>query len=312
MALSGRVGGIPKAELDRFDQYSSFPTINTMRISLTSALAVTTADVSSVAAPYLTPLSNAATGYGLITLWDGGRWKVFRTREITAQTTTAAGLATDTNYDLFAYSDLGTRDQVYLIHGPAWSSATARALSLEEKDGVFVWPGIPERLYIGTLRTYTSLGDTYFRDTASNRYVWNAFNRKARRMSAIDATNTWAYTIATWRQANATASNRVEYVVGLSEEPVRASVGVFAFQSGGADSAVGVGVDSTTVNSAQTYGWANSTQGAPQLAEYQGWPGIGYHALNWLEISAATGTTTWRGDNGVSYVQSGMVAEVMA
>lgn len=309
--IQSPVFGIANAERTKFDRHSSFPTVNTMRLSLTSALAVTTVDVASASTVYYTPLSNTATGYGLISLWEGGkssgRWRVRRVREIAVQGF-QDGLV-DKNYDVFVYSPSGRPDNVTAIFGGAWASDTARTIALEEKDGVFTWAGRPELLYVGTVRH--DFGGNAFNDTAAKRFVWNAFNRRRRRMSCVDTTNTWTYTTATWRQANAASANKVEYVCGLSEDLVRASARHWAVNAG-ADIGTGVGVDSTSVNSAQTYGWAASNQGAPQIGEYAGWPGIGYHYLAWLEISAAVNTTTWRGDNALTYVQSGMVAEVMA
>jgi hypothetical protein len=41
------------------------------------------------------------------------------------------------------------------------------------------------------------------------------------------------------------------------------------------------------------------------------YPGIGRHTLTWLEYSAATATTTWKGDNGgPTIMQSGIVGLV--
>ena len=61
--------------------------------------------------------------------------------------------------------------------------------------------------------------------------------------------------------------------------------------------AVGVGLDSTStmatdcVSSLQQALSSNLTA----TAIYAGLPGLGYHYLAWLEWSAASGTTTWRG-----------------
>jgi hypothetical protein len=75
---------------------------------------------------------------------------------------------------------------------------------------------------------------------------------------------------------------------------------------------VGVGIDSTTVNSAQNFlGQAFTTIAVAQRATYRGFVSIGYHAFNWLERGAASGTTTFYGDNGgAGLIQSGMRAMV--
>jgi hypothetical protein len=39
---------------------------------------------------------------------------------------------------------------------------------------------------------------------------------------------------------------------------------------------------------------------------YNGIPTVGYHYFQALEISAASGTTTWYGDDGTTYVLNGI------
>jgi hypothetical protein len=70
---------------------------------------------------------------------------------------------------------------------------------------------------------------------------------------------------------------------------------------------VGIGLDSTTVNSATiTEGRINSAS-SMAVAIYEGFPGIGQHTLVWLEYSNAAGTTTWYGTNGTAIImQIGM------
>jgi hypothetical protein len=72
---------------------------------------------------------------------------------------------------------------------------------------------------------------------------------------------------------------------------------------------VGVGIDSTSVNSAQlvTELQASGTEGLAQ-ARYKSWPGIGYHYAAWLEYtrSASGGNATWYGDAAVVPIASGI------
>jgi hypothetical protein len=77
---------------------------------------------------------------------------------------------------------------------------------------------------------------------------------------------------------------------------------------------VGVGIDSTTTNSAIVYGGYTQNSGTVEelTALYKGYPGLGYHKLTWLECGhgASTGTTTWY-SNSTGY-KSGMVGELAA
>jgi hypothetical protein len=84
----------------------------------------------------------------------------------------------------------------------------------------------------------------------------------------------------------------VEYVAGMVDELVTASVHTNASNSTSQIFiANGVGVDSTTVNSAQQYGAVTPVGFTMSTALYKGYPGVGYHALNWLEYSTVSGTT---------------------
>jgi hypothetical protein len=118
------------------------------------------------------------------------------------------------------------------------------------------------------------------------------------------------------RQARASAGNQLDYVVGVAADAVSAFFLCNASNSSGVVGAnVGIGVDSTSTNSATISGGVNirSDQQLELNAFYSGIPGLGRHYLAWLEYSQATGTTTWRGDGGTTDLeQSGIFGEVLA
>lgn len=181
--------------------------------------------------------------------------------------------------------------------------------------------------YLGTVRTTAASGtparggctEDSFNGGSQNggrRFLWNRYNRLSRPLGVRDAADSWTYTTATWRQANGAAGNKVEFVVGLIIDPVTATAKALTQVTANIRASAGVGIDSTNTNSAQLIGDVMSVAGAnvggSPLGVYAGYPGVGYHAVNWLEISGATGTTTWYGDDGLAYLQAGMNAEVMA
>ena len=274
------------------------------RLTLTAGTAVTTADVSAALVLYYVacPWMSNEIAFPSSTS-DGGRWY---TQKFFTPRMSLGTVAADTNYDVFAKP--GSND-IHLYYGPAWTSATARAVDLSYVDAVPVDSMDKRNIYLGTIRG-TALGQVD--DSAAKRFVWNVQNRVPRFMKAVDTTNTWTYTTATFRQANANAANQLDYVAGLSVEPVFARVSAWCVNTVGADTSVAIGIDSTSVDSSIVRGWAANTQGQPQLSEYAGWPGIGRHYIVWLEQSAAVGTTTWRGDNGIAAVQSGIVGHTYA
>jgi hypothetical protein len=215
------------------------------------------------------------------------------------------------NYDVYAYDSAGTP----ALEALAWTDNTSRATGLVKQDGVLVKSGDATRRYIGTVRLSRADG---FEDSGSRRYIWNYCNRVPRFLAVQETTDNWTYTTATWRPARGQTSNRVEFVLGQSEDPVRAWVWLAQHynNAGNAQAAVGIGVDSTSSNSAQLYG--GSTNYSPnnssenKTAFYEDYVAAGYHFLQWLEISQAMGTTTWRGRAGTpTMIQSGMMAVVL-
>lgn len=174
---------------------------------------------------------------------------------------------------------------------------------------------------VGTIRTTgTTTTEFSFGGASSSvggkAFVCNVYNQCLFDLIVIDTTDTWSWTTDSYHQADANSGNKVEYVASLAGSPVSASVFGAGYNSGSVVSLpVGVGVDSTTVNSAKGsigVSPAVNTTG-PTFAVYAGFPGLGYHALNWLERSPTTsGTTSWIGDSGTNYRQTNLSAKVWA
>jgi len=262
------------------------------RLTLTTATPVTTSDVTGAATIYFTPYNGDR-----IAVYDSTNWGLYTFSELSLSLT----LTSDKNYDVFIYDNQGT---LTLELSAAWTNDTTRADALYLQDGAYVKFDDVSRRYLGTIR---ASGTDTTEDSASKRYVWNYYNRVTKHMSVVDTTDSWTYTTATWRAANNSTANRVQYVVGLNEDEVIATVHATATNTAAVVS-VGVGVDSTSANSAQIYGALAVAYSEPE-AFYKGFPGLGYHFLQWLEISQAQNTTDWHGDNGVPDIeQSGLLA----
>lgn len=269
------------------------------RITLTSGTPVTTSDVTGATTFYVAPYKG-----NRIALYNGSAWII----STFTNTSISVPASTNTNYDVFAYDNAGTAT----FETVAWTNDTTRATALTTQDGVWVKTGATTRKYIGTIRTTGVSGQC--EDSTSKRFVWNYYNRVCRFLTCKDTTDNWTYTTATWRAANnstAVGTARVEVVIGVSEDAVQAVNEALAFNVG-ANAACGIGIDSTTTNSAQiNAGYLNNVL-TPLSAHYSGFPAAGYHYISRLEISQAANTTTWYGDNGVSYMQTGMNVELWA
>lgn len=284
------------------------------RLTLTTAVPVTSADVTGAGTLYYTPYVGDR-----ISLYDGTNWVPNTFTELSLALTLTSGK----NYDVFVWNNSGT---LTLATGTAWTNDSTRANALVRQNGVWVNNVAEGSMaqyrgrYVGTIRASGSntTEDSGFPavDTVPKRYVWNMYNRVRRPLVCRDSTNSWAYTTAAYRQARAATTNQIEFVIGLTEVPVKAHCRALADNSAGGNPnvAVGIGVDSTTVDSANLKGNEINVQNMhmPIEAYYQGYPALGFHYLAWLEYSDASGTTTWYGDSGVTIMQSGLEAEIWA
>ncbi len=269
------------------------------RLTLTTATPVTTSDVTAA-----TTLYYALYIGNRIALYNGSVWVGFSFSELSIS---LSGLTADTNYDVFCYDNSGTPT----LELTAWSSATARATALVRQDGVWVKSGATTRRYLGTIRITGTTGQT--EDSNAKRYVWNAYNQVRRNLLYQESGTNWNYTTATWRAYNNGTNNPYfRYVSGLGENPVRVLVHGLGGNSSGGQIAVGVGIDSPSSNSAQLMSGSANTGFLPMMSQYFGYPGIGYHQINMLEISQAVGTTTFYGTNGLTYERAGMTGEIWA
>lgn len=272
------------------------------RLTLTTGLPVTIADVIGATTIYCTPYKGKS-----IALYDGStRWNVRQSAEFSL----ALGTITSAlPYDVFCYDNAGIPTLEFL----AWTNATSRATNLVYQDGILSKTGALTRRYLGTFYTTST---TQTEDSAAKRDLWNYYNRVARTMLVQDSTDSWTYTTATFRQFRATATNQLEFIRGVDEDAVSCLVTGIATGQSNSNTIVGIGLDSTSAKATNSMTGSGNlvTGGTPQsmIAIYSGLPGLGRHLLVPLEYSTAAGTTTWYGDNGGAVTQSGISAQVMA
>lgn len=282
------------------------------RLTLTTALPVTVADVTAA-----TTVRYAPYKHNRVPLWDGTRWVLRTFTELTQllSDTTKSPAAAVANglYDLFVWNDAGT---VRLSRGPVWTGSSARGTGagtteLVRQDGKWVnaqaitnGPLANRGLYVGTIRTDGSINAV---DSFAKRWVWNCYNRTMRGVRALEATDSWSYSTQTIRQANGSTANQIDVVRGLDEDLLSAVVRVQMVSTVVGDAYVGIGLDSTTafvtgfINSSLTAIVANG----PQVmgCEWKGYPGLGRHAVTWLERGIGSGTQLWVGDSGAPTLQ---------
>jgi len=278
------------------------------RVTAQTGVAVPAADVAGAATVFYTPHL-----HDRVQLYDGTRWKWYTFAELSqalndAAKSPAAAVA-NTNYDMFVWDDAGT---VRCTRGPTWNagavagSDTARGTGANSteieffqgrwvnKNAVTNGPAARRGLYVGTIRTD---GASQVNDTKVKRHVWNTYNRARRDIKVTDATATWTYSLATFRQANNSAANQIDMVRGLNEDAVSVNAIAQANNSvsGGSNFGTGVGLDSTTTTSGLAGGGITTNVGMFTVASYDGLPGLGRHFLAWLERGAGSDVQNWNG-----------------
>lgn len=252
------------------------------RLTLSTGVAVTVTDVTAAETLYYTPYVSDK-----IVVFDGTNWKQYTFTERSIDIPDATGV-----YDVFIYDNAGT----LTLELTAWTNDTTRATALTTQNGVLVKTGALTRRYLGTAY-FTTAGNGQCEDSLANRYLWNYYNRRARPLRRLEATATWTYTTATWRQANAAAANQLCTVIGVAEDLLSIDVRGVAANASAATAYNGIGVGSTSANSATiTQGHELGTGAVvPVSASYNAIPAVGRQYYAWLEYSSAVGTTSFAG-----------------
>lgn len=257
------------------------------RLTGTTAVPVTTADVTGATSIFYTPYKG-----NRISLYDGTNWNIRTFTEITLALTCTASLP----YDVFAYDNA----TVVTLETLAWTNATTRATALALQNGVLSKTGALTRRYIGSFYCNSSANQTD--DSLAKRNLFNYYNRVTRAGYVTDATASWTYTTAAFRQANGSTANQIEIMVGVVEDAIDVRAQAEADNSANnADAQVGIGQSSTTTPITASFVGRGNLLGAVAagnqttlLATYAGLPALGRQTYVWLEYSEAVGTTTWR------------------
>jgi hypothetical protein len=260
---------------------ATLPMLADGRLTLSSNTPVVEPNASSATTLYYTPyLGNR------ITLYNGTVWAIYTFTERSI----AVPATSNTNYDVFIYDNSGT----LTLDLTAWTNDTTRATALTTQDGVLVKTGATTRRYIGTVRTDPTSGR--ISDTPDQRHVWNMYNRVAAHFYA-GTTGTYTYTTATWRAAGGITTlglSRVQWVCGQNTH-IQLTNYSMAYNTSSLYVAAGIGIDQTAGNDAQIRGGGITASNQPNsmTAFYDSIVTPGYHYGQRVEISQATGTTTW-------------------
>lgn len=251
------------------------------RLTLVANTPVPGVDTASAGTLYSTPYTSNRVG-----LISSGVWTVF---DMPQKSLVLSGVVSGSVYDVCWQAITGVPT---LVLSAAWADDVTPTDSFVRLNGVWVMDSDPTKRHAGTIK---AIGTNLISDSSTaGRYVSNRYNREPLTMYRAETTDHWDYNavVPNWRAANNSATNALKYVACDASIFVDAHVRTLASSTSGSnqDCAVGVGVDSTTVNSAQGVNGTNALgSGAPAMAitaDYEGRPGLGAHKLYWLEAGA--------------------------
>jgi hypothetical protein len=282
------------------------PKIKTLcngRLSLTTGVPITVTDVTAATTLYWVPYLGNTVG-----LYTGTRWKAFELSQLSI----AVPATTATAYDVFIDYNAGTP----ALSVTAWTNITTRATALTTQDGVDVLTGSTGKRYVGSFETTGVSGQT--EDSAANRLLYNHYNQVPRPLRVHDSTDSWTYSTATYRQARATTTNQVAVMVGAVGSPVSIkAIHQMTNSSGNPTIAyTSIGYDSTTTPATGVTNHGSGTGNPVSItanphAELVHFPAVGVHTYVWLEApDSANATSTWYGDGGVTFYQTGLIGSV--
>ncbi len=249
------------------------------RLTLASGQPVMAASVTAATTLYYAPFTGTN-----IPINTGGVVRLYR---FTASPTDAVGLsivlganwAANSNYDVYAALNGGV---VTLATGPDWSAGAVagsnavgsstrgtgagstelqlylgyltnkNTITLRYANTSTFSAAANEALYLGTFRTGAAgqISFTYGANgTAGTFNLWNCYNQVEVGSTSSDSTSSWTYSSATIRQANASATNQFNFIVGLSSNAIAASgvQNVRPASSAAAFGRIGIALNSTTV-----------------------------------------------------------------
>lgn len=289
------------------------------RCTLTTGTAIPTVTVTAATTVFYTP----AVGL-YVPIWNGSTLVMTSIGAELSQATTdttksPAAVANNSNYDVFVWSDSGT---MRATRGPAWSSDTARGTGAGTTELDFTTvPGVPlnkvsitngpaagRGTYVCTIRSDGSaqinmdFGSSAANGGMATLGVWNAYNQVLIRASVNDSTATWTYTSTTVRAANASNTNRIQFVSGLAQQSITASYNdqITLAATAGAWGAIGLALDAT--NAFDFFGLATNAAATANvffspIANAVYGPQLGFHYIQATEDSDGTHTTTYAGSN---------------
>lgn len=265
---------------------------------LTLASGSPTADAASGGTIFYTPyVSNRVSVYA-----PGFGWRVFPFSELSKS---LEGMPANRPVDVFLANIAGA----LTLELEPWTSSSIRSAELTLQDGIEVKSSAPTRVYLGSLGITAS--GSISADSPEQRLVWNRHNRIARPMASGISVSNWTYATTAYRPVNGSGEVKLETVTGLETDGISIQAGLLMKSAEAYTGGIGIGLDTTSTNSAQVRIPHLHNGIGPALAFYTGKTPAGLHTWHMLEWGNSG--ITFYGSNGAgTVIRSGMTALVMA
>lgn len=189
-----------------------------------------------------------------------------------------------------------------------------RATDISLQDGRYCKVGDKTRLYLGSFLATSSTTTQFSRGLAGTTNVggrmllWNYYNRVRMAAYVIDTAAGWSYNGTVFRQADGVFGNRVDMVVGVSEDIIEAQVtGTCILTGTSSVGAIAVGLDTVLTANRITnrlYSAGTSLTMMSVTGTFEELLAPGMHSITWLERGCISTTCNFRGSQDGS--QDGM------
>ncbi len=237
------------------------------RITLTTGIPVTTANVTAATTIYYTP-------------YVGNDININGTALTFSETSVSVPATTVTPFDIFAYNNSGT----LALETLNWTNDTTRATAIAiAGDGRYYKSGDTTRLYLGTGRTTGVSGQT--QSTTSSRLLWNMYNQIDRAIQ-VKYEASHAYTTGSYRAWNANTTlgqAKTEFLIGLSTlVDLIMSAAWEAYDTNDVGPRIAIGLDSVTASFGSLYIDGLTASGADLYGysiPYKWYCAAGYHYM---------------------------------
>jgi hypothetical protein len=290
------------------------------RLTLTSGVAETTADVSGALWAHYTPFAGQ-----MVPLFDGADflWKNIGGELVNVASDAAtnkagpAAVAADSAYYWMIWNDAGTPR---LTRSPAWASDTDPGpAELEPLGGWWLnkyaitnGPAARRGTIIGGFRSNAA---AQLVDTAGFRWVSNIYNARPRPLRMAETGGSWDYATPTWRPSAGNAANKVDWFHALNAGFVDVSILATArSDTAGTTPLVGIGFDGADPSNSETMGCAPSVTAATRNIALHATArralGHGRHYATWCEYVTNGGTATYLSGTVSGLYQSAIHGEV--